>query len=246
MEASQALQGHRALVTGAAVRLGRAFALALARSGAAVAIHYGHSTDEARQTARQIEEAGGAASILQADLSNPHEAAELIGRAVAALGEVDLLVNSASIFESQRALDTSLDAWNANLAINLTAPFLLSQAFARHRQDRDGTIVNILDWRALRPGPDHFAYTITKAALAAMTHSLALAFAPNIRVNGLALGAILPSAGGAADEGHILAKVPLGRWARLEEVENALLFLLGGPEYITGTILHVDGGRRLA
>ena len=79
-----------------------------------------------------------------------------------------------------------------------------------------------------------------------MTHSLALAFAPNIRVNGLALGAILPSAGGAADEGHILAKVPLGRWARLEEVENALLFLLGGPEYITGTILHVDGGRRLA
>jgi NAD(P)-dependent dehydrogenase (short-subunit alcohol dehydrogenase family) len=119
---------------------------------------------------------------------------------------------------------------------------LLSQAFARARRGRTGAIVNVLDWRALRPTPDHLPYTISKAGLAALTRSLARALAPTIRVNGLALGAVLPPSDGG--EGA-LEGVPLGRWADPSEVGSALRFLLEGPDFITGAILHLDGGRHL-
>jgi pteridine reductase len=154
-------------------------------------------------------------------------------------------VNNAAIFEPLSLSDTTLDDWQRNLAINLTAPFLLSQAFAAALPPGEsGRIVNLLDWRALRPGADHFPYTISKAGLAALTRSLAVALAPHITVNGLALGAILPpSTGGDIDD--ILDPVPAGRWAELDEVCQALLFLLSGPSYITGEILHIDGGRHL-
>ncbi|MBI3152520.1 MAG: SDR family oxidoreductase, partial [Chloroflexi bacterium] len=108
-----------------------------------------------------------------------------------------------------------------------------------------GRIVNILDWRALRPGADHFPYTVTKAALAAMTKSLAVALAPRITVNGLALGAILPPADHASASEKIIENVPAKRWSEAGEVEEALLFLLTGSTYITGEIIHVDGGRHL-
>jgi pteridine reductase len=108
----------------------------------------------------------------------------------------------------------------------------------------DGRIVNILDWRALRPGRDHLPYTISKSALAALTQSLAAALAPQITVNALALGAILPPSDGSDTTG-LLQFVPVRRWASLDEVDEALLFLLEGPAYITGEILHVDGGRHL-
>lgn len=108
---------------------------------------------------------------------------------------------------------------------------------------RQGRIVNLLDWRVLRPGADHFPYTVSKSALAAMTQSLAIALAPNITVNGLALGAILPPADGVVNP-KILENVPAGQWGEMEDVENALLFLLTSP-YLTGEILHVDGGRHL-
>ncbi|MFN3491969.1 MAG: SDR family oxidoreductase, partial [Anaerolineales bacterium] len=128
-------------------------------------------------------------------------------------------------------------------AINLTAPFLLSQAFAK--QTTHGRIINILDWRALRPGADHFPYTITKSALASMTKSLAVALAPNITVNGLAMGAILPPADKPSPSEKIIESVPAKRWAEANEVEGALIFLLTCPTYITGEIIHLDGGRHL-
>jgi NAD(P)-dependent dehydrogenase (short-subunit alcohol dehydrogenase family) len=155
------------------------------------------------------------------------------------------LVNNAAIFESRTWETTDIDSWNRHLDINLTAPFLLSQAFARSLPETHvGRIVNILDWRALRPGADHLPYTISKAALAALTRSLAAAMAPRITVNGLALGAILPPSP-KADLQHIIKPVPAGRWAEPDEVGQALLFLLDGPGYITGEILHLDGGRHL-
>ena len=138
-----------------------------------------------------------------------------------------------------------MDDMNRHLMVNLMAPFLLSQAFAQSLSLGDsGRIVNMLDWRSLRPGPDHFPYTISKSALAALTRSLAVALAPQITVNGLALGAILPPSDGAMT-GNILDNVPVHRWAILEEVGQALVFLLDGPAYVTGEILHVDGGRHL-
>jgi NAD(P)-dependent dehydrogenase (short-subunit alcohol dehydrogenase family) len=156
---------------------------------------------------------------------------------------IHYLINNAAIFESHSFASTSLEAWDRHIALNLTAPFLLSQAFAK--QAKDGTrIINILDWRALRPGADHFPYTISKSALAAMTKSMAAALAPQVIVNGLALGAILPPSDGNAPS-DITEHIPMKRWAEKNEAEQALLFLLTSPEYITGEIIHVDGGRHL-
>jgi pteridine reductase len=155
------------------------------------------------------------------------------------------LVNNASVFESLGWDNTSLEQWNRAMMVNLTAPFLLSQTFARSLGPEGyGRIVNLLDWRALRPGPDHLPYTISKSALAALTHSLAIALAPHITVNALALGAILPLSNGVPTKIN-LEQIPAHRWANLEEVGQALIFLLDGPAYITGEIIHVDGGRHL-
>ena len=237
------LRGHAALVTGAGRRLGEAFARALAGAGCEVCLHYGATPAEA--LAAELSSAHAVrTAALQADLADAQAAAALVDRANEALGSIDLLVNSASIFEPLDFGKTSLADWQRHLAVNLTAPFLISQSFARRLGSRPGAIVNLLDWRALRPGPDHFAYTITKAGLAAMTTSLAQALAPSIRVNGLALGAILPPAEGTAEDAPAAA-APLGRWATLQETTDSLLFLLAGPDFITGEILHLDGGRHL-
>jgi pteridine reductase len=139
-------------------------------------------------------------------------------------------------------------AWmtgSATWILTLRPPFLISREFAaRLPHEEKGRIITLLDWRALRPGSDHFPYTVSKAALAALTRSLAVSLAPNITVNGLALGAILPPSDGKVSD-KLLDMVPAGRWANLEEVEQAFLFLLDGPEFITGEILHLDGGRHL-
>ncbi len=244
MENHHSLNGQIILVTGAARRLGRTFALTCAQAGADVIIHHGHSRQDALQVQKEIKSIGRRAWLIQADLSKHGQIDRLISEA-GKIGQLDGLVNNAAIFESQSVKETTLADWENHLAINLTAPFLLSQAFAKQvDEDKTGRIVNILDWRALRPGADHFPYTISKAALAAMTKSLAVALAPNISVNGLAFGAILPPSDKPANK-KILEAVPAGRWGDLKEVEDALLFLLTGPTYITGEIIHVDGGRHL-
>jgi pteridine reductase len=222
--------------------VGKIFALACAGVGADVVIHHGHSAEEATATREEINQLGCRAWVMEADLSDPAQAESLIPR-INEFTSLHGLVNSAAIFESLSLESTSLDDWRKHLQINLTAPFLLSQAFAKQAA-ADARIVNILDWRALRPGADHFPYTISKAALAAMTQSLAVALAPKIIVNGLALGAILPPSDGRAKP-DILKNVPVGRWAEEPEVEQALLFALTCPAYIMGEIIHVDGGRHL-
>ena len=236
------LHGKTILITGAARRVGRIFALACGRAGANVIIHHGHSPTEAVSLRDEIASLGPQAWVLTADFSQPESASQLIEHA-SELSPLYGLVNSAAIFESLTVHDTSLDDWNRHLTINLTAPFLLSQAFAKHV--KEGRIVNILDWRALRPGADHFPYTITKSALAGMTKSLAAALAPNITVNGLALGAILPPADNPSASEKVIENVPAQRWSEAHEVEEALLFLLSGPACITGEIIHLDGGRHL-
>jgi len=235
--------GHSAIVTGAGRRLGKAFAEALADIGANVVVHYGRSSEEAEDVVDGLLARGVQSAAVQADLANPEEAAELVQRAEQAIGEIDLLVNNAAIFGPIEALDASIEDWQLHLNVNLTAPFLIAQQFVRSRVGKPGSIVNLLDWRAMRPGADHFPYTISKAALAALTQGLAVSFAPSVRVNGLALGAILPPSDGGT--GDPLEGVPSGRWGTIEEAIGALLFLLVGPEYVTGEILHVDGGRHL-
>lgn len=238
------LAGKTVLVTGAAVRVGRALALGAARAGADVVVHYGSSAGPAERLREEMHKLGRRAYLLQADLSKPEQVDRLVPRAFE-LAPLYALVNSAAIFEPLSWSDTSRSAWERHMQINLSAPFFLSQSFgATLPKEASGRIVNILDWRALRPGPDHFPYTISKAALAALTQSLAQALAPRITVNGLALGAILPPSDGGDTQAPI-RDVPAGRWGELDEVQQALVFLLSGPGYVTGEILHVDGGRHL-
>ena len=238
------LGGRTILVTGAARRIGRSLALAIARSGGDVLIHYGSSQVGAESLQEEIRSLGCKAQTIQADLADPAAVERLFEQALE-FGPVDGLVNNAAIFEALDWQTTRLEEWNRHLMVNLTAPFLLSQAFGRARpKDAPGRIVNILDWRALRPGPDHLPYTVSKSALAALTQSLAAALAPQITVNALALGAVLPPSDGGEPD-NLIQTIPARRWASLQEVDEALIFLLAGPAFITGEILHVDGGRHL-
>jgi NAD(P)-dependent dehydrogenase (short-subunit alcohol dehydrogenase family) len=216
------------LVTGAAKRIGHALAYACAQAGADIFIHYDHSKKEAVETRDEIISLDRRAWIRAADLSRPEELADLLLEVVK-IGLIYALINSAAIFETISLQETTLADWERHLAVNLTAPFLLSQGFARQmKKNGTGRIVNILDWRALRPGTDHFPYSISKAALVALTKSLAISLAPNITVNGLALGAILPPVDKPANS-DLLKSVPAARWGELTEIEEALIFLLTGP-----------------
>jgi NAD(P)-dependent dehydrogenase (short-subunit alcohol dehydrogenase family) len=238
------LKDKLVLITGSAFRIGRALALSVARSGADVVIHYHSSQAEAQVLSDEIKSIGRQAFLIQADLAIPAELESLIQKATE-VGPLYALVNNAAVFEPLTWQSTTLDDWNHHLMVNLTAPFLLSQAFARSMPaNQSGRIVNLLDWRAMRPGADHLPYTISKAALAALTRSMAIALAPNITVNGLALGAVLPPRTGDPPA-NILKRVPAGRWAELDEVGRALLFLLDDPSFVTGEIIHIDGGRHL-
>ena len=239
---NEPLKNKSILITGAARRIGRIFALACARAGADVVIHHGHSDAEAEVLRDEIKGLGRQTWIFKADLNDSPQAQNLvpqIGQSTPLHG----LVNSAAIFEPLSLEQTTLQDWQKHIAVNLTAPFLLSKGFAKQAKD-GGRIVNILDWRGLRPGADHFPYTISKASLAALTKSLAVALAPNVPVNGLALGAVLPPTDGSVNP-EILKNVPMKRWAQEGEIEQALIFLLTCPLYITGEIIHVDGGRHL-
>lgn len=246
------LLDRNVLITGAALRIGRSLALAAAREGANVIVHYRSSHRDADTTAQQVIALGRQACTIQADLNDPKQVNELIKDA-AYFGPLYALVNNASIFLPLDWEQTTLEDWERHMRVNLTAPFLLTQAFARALpMDETGRVLNLLDWRALRPGADHLPYTVSKAALAALTRAMAVALAPRVTVNGLALGAILPPNEGDDQvlEGidyfeEVIRPVPTARWAELEEVEEAAIFLLSGPGYITGDILQLDGGRHL-
>ena len=238
------LKDRIVVVTGAGSGIGRACAIEFAAAGAKVVVA-DINPESAVETVKQISALNGTSYAVQTDVSKPGSVQKLVDFTIKTLKRIDALINNAAIFEQLDWQDTSLEAWQRHLQINLTAPFQLSQAFARWLDaDASGCIVNLLDWRALRPGADHLPYTISKAGLAALTRSLAQAFAPRIRVNALALGAILPPSDGADTQG-LLENIPARRWAHLEEVSQAVLFLLDGAEYITGEIIHLDGGRHL-
>jgi len=240
------LQGKVAIVTGGAVRIGKALALALAEQGTHVAINYHSSRAAAQETLQAIEALGVEGLALQTNLSQPAQAASIVTRAAAHFGQIDILVNSAAIFEPGNWDDTTEANWDRHFAINLKSPFFLSQAFAKQvKEGNPGHIINIADWRAVRPGSDHMAYTLTKAALVAMTKSLALALAPHIQVNAIAPGMILPPPG--KDQAYLerwAQKIPAQRIGSPEEIARTMLFLLRS-DFVTGELIHVTGGEHL-
>lgn len=240
------LSGLTVLVTGAAVRLGKAIALEFAHAGCRVAIHYAGSETGAQKTIRRINQERGEAEMFQADLTDPAKAEGLIGRVREKMGPIAVLVNSAAHFTAGTMMETTPAAWEKEFALNLRAPFLLTQAFARQPNLHAGAVVNILDARNARAGAGHFAYRLTKVALEAMTRNLALELAPRIRVNGVAPGAILPPPGGDPNQlnKHAQQNVPMKRPGSPEAVAHAVRFLCEQP-FITGAVLPVDGGEFL-
>lgn len=241
------LKGKTAIVTGGGVRVGRALVEGLAAAGVKVCIHYSQSAGPALELESHLQSLGHDVIAVQADLLDSATAAECITqRAVAHFGQVDILVNSAAIFGEARFAETTLADWDRHFAVNLKGPFVLCQQFAAAvGAERSAHIVNILDWRALRPRGDHFAYTLTKSALAAMTVCLAQELAPRVQVNGIAPGAILPPVGKDIAFMHGLTdRIPLRRAGTPEELADALLFLLRS-DFITGEILRVTGGEEL-
>ncbi|HTZ35155.1 MAG TPA: SDR family oxidoreductase [Stellaceae bacterium] len=235
-----------ALVTGAAHRIGRALALALAEAGYALALHYHRSAEAAEGLAAAIAGRGGKAIAIAADLADEAATRRLLPRVAAALGPVGVLVNNASVFEDDTVDTVSRAGWDAHFAVNLRAPFVLSQDFARELPaDAGGNIVNLLDERVWSLTPYFVSYTVTKAALWTLTQTLALALAPRIRVNGIGPGPTLPSPRQSHQQFTEQCRaMPLRRGTAPEEVAAALRFILDAPA-MTGQMIALDGGQHL-
>lgn len=236
-----------ALVTGSAKRVGKALALGLAKRGCHIIIHYGRSAEAARQTVGKIEACGVRAWSVSADLNDEAAVDALVPGVIERAGQLDILINSASIFPPESFLSTSSASWEQNMRVNLKAPFLLSQAFARALPEgRPGKIINLLDAVAMRPKNHHFSYTISKYALEGLTKATAHALAArNIQVNGIALGAILPSVNDDPSNFEKMARsIPARRTGSTEDVVKAMLYFLEA-DFTTGEIIRVDGGKHL-
>ncbi len=235
-----------ALVTGSAHRLGKAFALSLARMGYSIALHYNTSADEAQQTKNEIESLGVKAYLLQADLTQPDQIKKLFSDLDFILppSSFILLLNSAAIMPVGNSLELPLSDWDSALDLNLRAPFLIAQQAAR-RMSPGGLIVNITDIAAHKSWTRYPSYTVSKAGLESLTKVLARALAPNIRVNAIAPGLVL-SSDVVTDEqwGKLVQRLPLKRAATLDEITSTLEFLIKN-EYITGQTITVDGGYSL-
>lgn len=235
-----------ALVTGAGMRIGRALALALAEDGFFVFVHHNRSAAAARRTVADIAAAGGRALALKADLSSARQAEALVGRCKARGVRLTCLVNSASLFKLDRAPSATAAGFDQHMAVNLRAPLLLSQALARQvPAGETGLIVNLLDQKLFNLNPDFLTYTLSKIGLQGLTTVLAQAFAPRLRVAGIAPGLTLRS-GSQSDarfaEQH--AQNPLGVGVTTDDLVRALRYLVATPS-VTGDVLVVDGGEHL-
>ena len=236
-----------ALITGGARRIGRALVTAAADAGYDVAIHVRSVDDQAEAAAADVRARGRKAALLVCDLRKEATTVALVGEAEAELGVVRLLVNCASVFEEDAFADMNRASWDAHMETNLRAPLVLAQVFARRLPEgRDGLIVNLLDQRVLRPSPEFFSYSLSKAALWDATRMLAQALAPRIRVNGIGPGPTLPSvhqdqAAFEAEAGATLLQRPVSP----AEIAQALRYLIDAPS-VTGQMIAVDAGQHLA
>jgi NAD(P)-dependent dehydrogenase (short-subunit alcohol dehydrogenase family) len=235
-----------ALVTGGARRIGRSLALSLAELGYAVAVHCHSSRAEADAVVGDIAGAGGKAVALAADLADEAEVKRLLPEANAALGPIGVLVNNASIFDNDTAATATRESWDRHLAINLRAPFVLTQDFAAALPaDAGGVVVNMLDERVWNLTPYFMSYTVSKAGLWTLTRTMALALAPRIRVNAIGPGPTLPSARQTVeqflDRCHAM---PLRRGASPGEIAAAVRFIIEAPA-MTGQMIALDGGEHL-
>jgi NAD(P)-dependent dehydrogenase (short-subunit alcohol dehydrogenase family) len=244
-----------ALVTGAARRIGRAIARDLADHGWDVAVHHHTSADEARRLVGEIEAIGRRAVALQADLADEPQAAGLVARAFERLGPISLLVNNAGIFDHDLPRTADAASWQRHMAINLRAPLVLTQGLlAQLPTAADGetpepgaeaNVINLIDQRVLNLTPQYTSYTVSKAGLWALTRHLALALAPQVRVNAIGPGIVLPAPGATAARIDAMRRAtPLRRGAGTDEICACVRFILATPS-LTGQMVALDGGQHL-
>jgi NAD(P)-dependent dehydrogenase (short-subunit alcohol dehydrogenase family) len=241
MEYMSKLQGRVALVTGAAKRIGRSLALALAEEGADIAITYRESETQARKTIEEIRGLGVKAEGFHADVRDPEKIKAAVAAVAEHFGRLDLLVNNAGRFETASLDAITVEQWDAMFETNTRGPFLAAQAAHPHLKAAHGRIINIGSLGGLHPWPTHGHYCASKAALHMLTQTMSRAFAPEISVNCVAPGMIV---NGEVSEGykHFAEKTPMKRNGTPQDVAAAVLFFATGPHFITGQILSVDGG----
>jgi pteridine reductase len=239
------LAGRVALVTGAGRRVGRAIAVALGAEKMRVAVHYNESVEGARDTANLIEDAGGVAALVRADLTDVTACEQLIDALVLEHGELHTLVNSAAMMLRTPVGSVTVEEWEQMHALNVRAPFFLTQHAAPALRIAHGNVVNIADLAALETWTGYVPHGITKAAVVQMTRGLAHALAPEIRVNAVAPGVVLlPEGFDADEEEHLRRTTPLRRIGTPEDVAQAVVYLMKA-EFVTGEVICVDGGRHV-
>lgn len=240
---SESLRGKTVLITGAGKRIGRETTLSFADEGANVVVHFRSSEEEARDLAAELTRKGVESWTVKADFENAHDTDLLVERAIRQAGSLDILVNNASIFPPDNLQNLTFDNLMLNMQVNAWAPFVLCREFAR--QVGKGRIVNLIDSRIGDYDWTHVCYILSKHVLWQMTRMMALKYAPDITVNGVAPGLILPPPG--KDESYIERlrdTVPLREHGDVRHVAEAIVYL-AKSEYVTGHLLFVDGGRHL-
>ena len=242
------LDGRVALVTGGARRLGQAIALALAERGAHVAFTYRTSAQDAARTAKAIEGHGVQALAVRADLSRVSDVKRLVDRIHRRFGRLDVLINSAANFNRTPFDTLSERDWDDALETNLKGPFLCALYASRlMRRHGGGKIINFADWAGVRPYRDYLPYCVSKAGVIGLTKALAKELAPSIQVTAIAPGPILPPPDmRASARARVARRVPLQRWGSPEDIINTVLFLLEGTDFMTGSVVFVDGGQLIA
>jgi NAD(P)-dependent dehydrogenase (short-subunit alcohol dehydrogenase family) len=235
------LTGKTVLVTGAAKRIGRSIALALAERGADVVITYLASQAEAEQTVRTLAAHDVEALAIRCDLRNPQDIEQAVSTVINDFGRIDLLVNNAGIFASEALEQISVDQWDAMFTTNTRAPFLMAKAAYPHLREVKGRVLNIGSLGGLHPWATHAHYCTSKAALHMLSQTMAKAWAPEISVNCIAPGMIVQ---GEVDEAyvHLASKTPMRRNGTADDVAAAAIFFATAPHFITGQLLAVDGG----
>lgn len=242
------IRGACAVVTGAAKRIGAAIACGLHEQGADIAVHYRSSAGEATQLCDKLNSIrGDSAEIFAADLGNSDEATRFVDAVLSWRNRLDILVNNASSFYPTVLGQIEEDDWLDLMGSNLKGPLFLSQSAAPHLKSSRGTIINIIDIHARRPLRDHIVYGSAKAGLAMLTKSLAKELAPEVRVNGVAPGAITWPENGMTEsvKQSIVKEIPLGRSGVPADIANCVLFLARDATYTSGQVIAIDGGRSL-
>jgi NAD(P)-dependent dehydrogenase (short-subunit alcohol dehydrogenase family) len=239
-------ENKNVLITGAARRIGRAIAVELAGAGWNVGVHYHQSHDQAAELVRELQSVGVRAVALPAELSDELEVEKLFNAAVDALGPITCLINNASVFEEDTALNVSIGSWNRHMVVNLRAPFLLSQCLAKRLPDSSfASIVNIVDQRVWNPTSQFTSYTLSKMGLWNVTQLLARSLAPRIRVNAVGPGPTLRSVHQSAEDFNWeVSAVPLKREVTPQDISRGVLFITQSPT-MTGQMIALDSGQHL-